>query len=206
MIPSAAKPRPGQAMKSVEQTRTESDTRRSALMAAAQTGDRTAYETLLRDCVPFIASLARRKGVPSDRTDDVVQEVLLTVHRARATYDPGRSFDAWLRVIVERRAIDILRQMRRHGEREVHAPLAYESHADEAVDLLAGIEHKERAKWVGAALAELPQRQREAVHHLVLEEKSLGDAAVLTGRSKGSLKVNLHRALTALRLKMHRGD
>jgi DNA-directed RNA polymerase specialized sigma24 family protein len=40
----------------------------------------------------------------------------------------------------------------------------------------------------------------------MLEEKSLGDAAVLTGRSKGSLKVNLHRALTALRLKMDRGD
>ncbi len=175
-------------------------------MAAAQTGDRTAYETLLRDCVPFIASLAHRQGVPSNRTDDVVQEVLLTVHRARATYDSRRSFDAWLRVIVERRAIDILRQMRRRGEREVHAPLAYESHADEAVDLSAGIEHKERAKWIDAALAELPQRQREAVHHLVLEEKSLGDAAVLTGRSKGSLKVNLHRALTALRLKMDRGD
>ena len=175
-------------------------------MAAAQMGDRTAYETLLRDCVPFIASLARRQGVPSDRTDDVVQEVLLTVHRARATYDPGRSFDAWLRVIVDRRAIDILRQMRRRGQREVHAPLAYESHADEAVDLSAGIEHKERARWIGAALAELPQRQREAVHHLVLEEKSLGDTAALTGRSKGSLKVNLHRALTALRFKMHRGD
>ena len=70
----------------------------------------------------------------------------------------------------------------------------------------SGIEHKERAKWIGAALAKLPKRQREAVHHLMLEEKSLGDAAVLTGRSKGSLKVNLHRALTALRLKMHRGD
>ena len=175
-------------------------------MAAAQMGDRTAYQTLLRDCVPFVASLARRQGVPSDRTDDVVQEVLLTVHRARATYDPRRSFDAWLRVIVQRRAIDILRQMRRHSGREVHAPLAYESHADEAVDLSVGIEHKERAKWIGAALAKLPKRQREAVHHLMLEEKSLGDAAVLTGRSKGSLKVNLHRALTALRLKMHRGD
>jgi len=206
VVPSAAKPRPGHAMKSVEQTRTESDTRRSALMAAAQMGDRTAYETLLRDCVPFIASLARRRGVPSDRTDDVVQEVLLTVHRARATYDPRRSFDAWLRVIVQRRAIDILRQMRRHSRREVHVPRAYESHADEAVDLSAGIENKERAKWIGAALAELPQRQREAVHHLMLEEKSLDDAAVFTGRSKGSLKVNLHRALTALRLKMHRGD
>jgi RNA polymerase sigma-70 factor (ECF subfamily) len=52
----------------------------------------------------------------------------------------------------------------------------------------------------------LPRRQREAVHHLMLDEKSLDDTAVLTGRSKGSLKVNLHRALNALRFKMDRGD
>ncbi|HML07450.1 MAG TPA: RNA polymerase sigma factor [Xanthobacteraceae bacterium] len=193
-------------MQRAEDRQTESDARRSALMAAAQTGDRLAYETLLRGCVSFIVSIARRQGVPPDRTDDVVQDVLLTVHRARATYDPRRSFNAWLGVIVKRRAIDILRQMRRRGAREVHAALAYESHADEAVDLSAGIEHEEKVERIGAALAELPQRQREAVQHLMLDEKSLGDAAMLTGRSKGSLKVNLHRALNALRVKMDRGD
>ena len=204
--PSAVERRIRHTMKPAASTRTEPDVRRSALMAAAQTGDRVAYESLLRHCVSFIVSIARRQGVPPDRTDDVVQEVLLTIHRARATYDPRRSFDAWLRVIVERRAIDILRQMHRRGVREVHAPLAYESHADEAVDLSAGIEHKEKVKRIGAALAELPRRQREAVHHLMLDEKSLDDTAVLTGRSKGSLKVNLHRALNALRFKMDRGD
>jgi len=174
-------------------------------MAAAQRGDRGAYETLLRDCVPFIAGIARRRGVPPDRSDDVVQETLLTIHRARATYDPQRSFEAWLRVIAERRAVDVLRQAQRHGARELHVPLAYEGHADEGVNLAAGIEHDEKTGWVRNAVAELPERQREAVHHLMLEEKSLDDAAALTGRSKGSLKVNLHRALKALRLKVDRG-
>lgn len=174
-------------------------------MAAAQTGDRAAYETLLRDCVPFIVGVARHRGVPHDRTDDVVQEALLTLHRARATYDPRRSFDAWLRVIVERRAIDVLRQTQRHRRREVHAPLAYEGHADEAVDVSAGVERVEQVKIIGAAIAGLPRRQREAVQHLMLEERSLADAAELTGRSKGSLKVNLHRALNALRGRFNRG-
>lgn len=175
-------------------------------MAAAQAGDRVAYETLLRGCASFIVSVARRQGVPPDRTDDVVQDVLLTVHRARATYDPRRSFEAWLRVIIERRAIDILRRMRRRDAREVHAPLAYQSHVDETADPWAGIERNEKLKGIGAAIAQLPQRQREAVHHLMLNDESLGDAAALTGRSKGSLKVNLHRALNALRLKIDRGD
>ena len=81
--------------------------------------------------------------------------------------------------------------MRRHGAREVHAPLAYESYADEAVDLSAGIEHRDKAKRIGAALTELPQRQRQAVQHLMIDERSLDDAATMTGRSKGSLKVEL---------------
>jgi RNA polymerase sigma-70 factor (ECF subfamily) len=175
-------------------------------MAAAQNGDRGAYVTLLRECVPLIAVTARRQGVPADRVDDVVQEVLLTVHKARAAFDPRRSFDAWLRVIAERRAIDILRQRQRRGAREIHAPVAYESYADDRVNLAAGIEHKDNAARIDAALAQLPRRQREAVHHLMLGEKSLDEASALTGRSKGSLKVNLHRALAALRLKMDRGD
>jgi RNA polymerase sigma factor (sigma-70 family) len=204
--PAVAEPRIRRAMKSAEGIRTESDARRSAFMAAAQKGDRVAYEKLLLDCASLIASLARRRGVPPDRVDDVVQEVLVTVHRARATYDPRRSFEAWLRIIVERRAIDVLRQMRRHGEREVHAPLAYESYADEAIDQSVRIDHKDKAKRIGAALTELPQRRREAVQHLMVDERSLADAAVLTGRSKGSLKVSLHRALNALRLKADRGD
>ena len=181
------------------------DTRRSALMAAAQAGDATAYATLLRDCVPLIKQAARRQGVSSDRIDDVVQDVLLTIHRARATYDPRRPFDAWLRVIAERRAIDVLRQTRRTGAREINAPLAFESYADHAADPSQGIEHADAAVRVDKVLATLPAGQREAVQALVLEERSLEEAAAATNRSKGALKVNLHRALKALRGRMDRG-
>jgi RNA polymerase sigma factor (sigma-70 family) len=182
-----------------EDTVVEADRRLSALMAAAQAGDGPSYQTLLRDCVPVIKSVARRRGVPADRVDDVVQDVLLTIHRARQTYDPRRSFTAWISVITERRAIDLLRRTRRLELREVHAPLEFESHTDETADLGQGIARAEASGTVARALESLPPRQREAVQHLVLEERSLADAAALTRRSKGSLKVNLHRALKALR-------
>jgi RNA polymerase sigma-70 factor (ECF subfamily) len=178
---------------------TADDQRRSALMAAAQAGDRTAYETLLRDVVPLIRAVARRKGVRPDQVDDVVQEVLLTIHRARQTYDPTRSFNAWLRVIAERRAIDILRQSGRRGAREVYAPTAFENYADDSADPERGLHQEDGAGRVDAALTSLPPRQREAVQHLVLKEQSLAEASAETRRSKGSLKVNLHRALKALR-------
>jgi len=177
---------------------------RSALMAAAQAGDAAAYARLLRDCVPLIRSIARRCGLAPDGADDVVQDVLMTIHRARASYDPRRPFDAWLRVIAERRAIDHLRRVRRQGAREVFAPLAFEAHADEAADPGRGLDAAADAGRVGEAVAALPDRQREAVRVLVVEERSLDEAAAATGRSKGSLKVNLHRALKALRLQTGR--
>jgi RNA polymerase sigma-70 factor (ECF subfamily) len=186
------------------QTRSAEDARRAAQMAAAQAGDRAAYEALLRDCVPFIKAIAGRQGVPADRCDDVAQEVLLTIHHARQTYDPARSFNAWLRVIAERRAIDLLRQLRRHGAREMHAPVAYESHADDGANPARGVEHAEAAQRVDEALATLPPRQREAVEALILKEQSLAEASLATRRSSGSLKVNLHRALKALRVRFER--
>jgi RNA polymerase sigma factor (sigma-70 family) len=183
----------GQARSSID------DRRRSEQMAAAQRGDRRAYEALLRDCVPLIASIARSQGVARDRIDDVVQDVLLTVHRARHTYDPSRPFTAWLRVIAERRAIDLLRQIGRRRARELYDPLAYENFADAGADASIGARRADAASQIGPAVATLPAGQREAVRHLVLEEQSLAAAAAATGKTKVALKVNLHRALKTLR-------
>jgi RNA polymerase sigma-70 factor (ECF subfamily) len=179
------------------QLRSADDLRRAAQMAAAQAGDRVAYEALLRDCVPLIRAIAVRRGVAADHVEDVVQDVLLTIHRARQTYDPTRSFSAWLRTIAERRAIDLLRRIGRQRAREVHSPLDLETFADETAR--PADSGRSSASRVNDALASLPERQREAVQALVLEERSLSEAAIATRRSKGALKVNLHRALKALR-------
>jgi RNA polymerase sigma factor (sigma-70 family) len=187
--------------KTEPRARSADDLRRSSQMAAAQGGDRAAYQALLRDCVPLIKGFASRQGVPPDHVDDVVQEVLLTIHRARQTYDPARSFTAWLRTIAERRAIDHLRRFGRQWVREIHSPLAYESYADETADSAYKGEDAAGSRRVKKALDTLSERQREAVEILVLEERSLAEASLATRRSKGALKVNLHRALKALRAK-----
>lgn len=177
----------------------ETDRQWSAWMALAQAGDSQAYDALLRDCLPFIAQVARGQRVPADRVDDVVQDVLMTVHRARHTYDPSRPFTAWLRVIAQRRAIDVLRRSGRQNNREVHAPLAYELHPDPAAGPAAGWEKSGLSQQIGKAVSGLSPGQREAVEQLALKDQSLEQAARVTGRSKGALKVNLHRALSALR-------
>lgn len=178
------------------------DQRRAAWMAAAQAGDRRAYEKLLADSVALIRAAARRQGVAHDHLDDVVQETLITVHRVRHTYDPARSYDAWITAIANRRAIDALRSRGRRDSRELHDEFALDSHPD-VDDASAVTESGQRAQRLHEAIAELPPGQREAVEQLGLRELSLSEAAELTGRNSGALKVNLHRALKALRERFH---
>ncbi|MGN2246361.1 RNA polymerase sigma factor [Frateuria sp. GZRR35] len=174
-------------------------------MAAAQAGDRRAYERVLADSVALIRAVARRQGVARDHLDDVVQETLLTIHRVRHTYDPSRSYDAWLSALAARRAIDGLRRSGRQAHREVGDELAVAMHPDER-DASSESDRAQQAKRLRAAIAELPPGQREAVEQLGLKELSLEEASARTGRSTGALKVNLHRALKALRGRIHGDD
>ena len=178
------------------------DRRWSAWMAAAQSGDRAAYNSLLREIVPAIQRIARRQGVEGDHIDDVVQEVLTSIHKARHTYDPSRSFTAWLTTISQRRAIDILRRTSRHSSRERHAPLAYEAYAEPDMQPDRPRDEADRARILGEAIGDLSEGQREAVEHLAIRELSLAETARLTGKSKGALKVNLHRAMKTLRVRL----
>lgn len=186
----------------IAHTRETPDQRRAAWMAAAQAGDRRAYEKLLADSVALIRAAARRQGVVHGHLDDVVQETLVTVHRVRHTYDPARSYDAWLTAIANRRAIDALRSHGRRSRRELHDEHAVDHHA-EPHDASNATESEQRARRLRDAVAELPPGQREAVEYLGLREHSLAETAKLTGRKTGALKVSLHRALKALRERFH---
>jgi DNA-directed RNA polymerase specialized sigma24 family protein len=80
----------------------------SAAMRAAQDGDQDAYRALLKACVPIAEGMVRAQGIRGASVHEVVQDVLLTVHRARATYDPVRPLLPWLRAIAQRLATDHL--------------------------------------------------------------------------------------------------
>ncbi len=170
----------------------------SVLMAAAQAGDKAAYGRLLRECTPLIRRVVHR-GMQPDRVDDVVQDVLLTIHRARQTYDPTRSFSAWVVTIAQRRAIDLLRHRGRHDRREIHAPIEYENYAGVDSDHDRDVTLEQQGKVLQAALSSLPPGQRQAIEALALRQLSLDEAAGVTGKTKGALKVNMHRALKSLR-------
>lgn len=175
----------------------------SALMAAAQGGDRAAYERLLRNILPFLRALATRQHRTPDRVEDVVQDVLLTVHRVRHTYDPARPFAHWLAAIARRRSIDGLRRRGRTEAAEISDEQAYETFADPRAN--AEMEARDRTAVLGPAIASLPRGQREALELLKLRQLSLAEASRASGKSVASLKVSVHRAIRALRAQLTGG-
>ncbi len=182
----------------------ELDRQLAALMAAAQAGDKRAYEALLRTCTPLIAAVAARQGLTGSAIEDAVQDTLVTIHHARHTYDPARPFVPWLRALARHRAIDNRRRRARVAAREVHAPLAFEQAPDVAPSPDAALGTLQAAEQVRAMVDRLPPGQRQAVEQLALAERSLEDASSLTGRSKVALKVNLHRAIASMRARIAR--
>ena len=172
----------------------------SRWMAAAQDGDRAAYERLLRDIVPFLRAVVSRFHRAPDRREDVVQDILLTVHRVRQTYDPSRPFTHWLATLARRRAIDALRRSGRTDKAEIFDEFAYETFSDPAAN--KELEAYESDPGLQSAIAGLPEGQREAIELLKLRELSLVEASALSGKSVSALKVNVHRAIKSLRLRL----
>ena len=173
-------------------------------MHAAQQGDAAAYHRLLCTVTPRIRQIvARRRGFagPED-VEDLVQDVLLSLHAVRATYDPSRPFMPWLLAIVRNRLADGARRHGRTSAREVpvdDADVTFVARATNStlytLDDLEALDH---------AVQVLPAGQRQAIELLKLQELSLKEAATLSGATIGALKVATHRAIAALRKTLRR--
>lgn len=169
------------------------------LMRAAQDGDADAYRALLLALTPRLRRVirARRSFLAVEDVEDLIQDVLLSVHAVRHTYDPARPFFPWLLAIVRNRLADAARRYSRQQGHELAVADLDVTFADLASNTPdAGIGDEGA---LAEAIRQLPDGQRQAVELLKLQEMSLKEAAVHTGSSVGALKVATHRAMTSLR-------
>ncbi len=173
--------------------------RLGALMRAAQAGDREAYRTLLRDLVPILRRIVggRFPFIAREEAEDLVQDILLSIHAVRATYDPERPFLPWLVAIARNRAADMARRHVRKRGREIAVDTYPETSGEDATNPEEGYGDAEALRQ---AVSALPEGQRVAIELLKFKEMSLKEASSVSGMSVGALKVATHRATRALRL------
>ncbi len=163
-------------------------------MRQAQAGDQAAYATLLVLLASATRQFARARLGAVPWIDDVVQDTLLAVHRARQTYDPGRPFAPWFYAVASNRLIDAIRRERRVTSREIASDVLPESVVEEtvgrdAIDVEA----------IRAAVASLPERQRAVIERLKFQDQSVREVAGRLSMSESAVKVTAHRGYQTLK-------
>ena len=130
-------------------------------------------------------ALTRNRAAAEDLTQDVATKALV----ARDCFVPGTNFSAWVHRIMVNHFISSVRNRREFADMET------------VPELPIPAAHEDRAalRELGWALDRLPADQREALHMIVLQEKSYETAAELTGCAIGTLKSRVHRARLQLR-------
>jgi RNA polymerase sigma-70 factor (ECF subfamily) len=175
----------------------QQEQRAAALMIDTQRGDAAAYAELLTLLASTARQYTRNRLGDVPWLDDVAQEVLLTVHKARSTYDSRRPFAPWFYAILSHRMIDGLRRERRVSAREVGGDVLPEP-VTQTGSRPDGV-HNVDVGALRSALDALPPRQREVVIALKLRDESVKEVSERLGMSVSSVKVTAHRGYRALR-------
>jgi len=169
------------------------------LMRAAQDGDSAAYLRLLQALAPLLRQTVRqrRKFLQPCDVEDLVQDILLSLHTVRATYDPARPFLPWIMTIAHHRLADGSRRQMRRAANEILVAEYPETFPDDSTN--RGETTYGDPEALHRAIGRLPNGQRRAIEMLKLREMSLKEAAAASGMSVTALKVAAHRGMNNLR-------
>lgn len=167
----------------------ERDEHWGKLMAKVQQGDQQAYRTLLEELQGVIRSFVGKRIRNNSAVDDLTQEILMAIHKAKHTFDTSKNFSSWMFAIARYRLIDYIRYKKRHPEQEVASTVLPEKLNQ--IDTSAGTES---LKLLKAALQKLPKKQRMVVTLLKLEGYPVRIVAQMLNLSESNVKVLSHRA------------
>ena len=164
------------------------------LMAASQQGDRVAYDALLHGLQAVVTLYVRRRIGTVPWAEDVVQDVLFSIHRSRHTWNPERPFAPWFYAVLKSRLIDAIRRHQRVALREepmdIVPPVVWSESPEAATIALADL---------AAAMRQLSPAQRLVIERLKLNELSVKQVAQETGLTESNVKVIAHRGYAALK-------
>lgn len=168
-----------------------------ALLKRSFDGDRAAYRAFLEALALHLHTYLRRRLYPLvDDIDDLVQEIMLAVHNARATYRWSEPLTAWVYAIARYKLTDYWRAKSRWAA--LH-------HMLDTGDELHGTSDTERAdarRDIETMLRKLPRKQQVLIVWIKLQGLSVIEAEQRTGWSQSAIKASLNRGMKSLTRRM----
>ncbi len=177
----------------------EDDASLDSAMDRYARGDDAAFGEVYDKLAPPLYGFLLRHTRDRAKAEDILQQTMLQIHRARGRFIPGAEVMPWAFAIARRLLID----HHRRGGREVLAKTDDEDVGDLLVSLDAGADEVAIAKEVAARLGEelqrLPENQRVAFELIKQDGLSVAEAAQVLGTTVAAVKLRAHRAYEALR-------
>ena len=160
-------------------------------------GDAAAFAVVFDAVAPFIARYARRVLRNDAAADDIVQQTLLKMNRARGDFLPGAQVLPWAFTIAHHVMLNHLRQRKREGQlmRRFQLALSAAFAAPPDEQLLA----EETQTAMRAIVAALPAAQRDAYLMTRRDGLTVAETAGRLNTTITAVKLRVHRALTRLR-------
>jgi len=157
-------------------------------------GDPAAIQAMVARKLPRMLALAQRMLGDPVEAEDVAQEAMLRAWRQAPRWTPGKAkFDTWLHRVALNLCYDRLRR-----RREIPTDTLPER-PDDSAPPNRGLLAADVGVRVDAALAQLPERQREAIVLCHYQELTNIEAAALMKVSVDALESLLARGRRALR-------
>ena len=163
-----------------------------ALMRAANRGDQRAYARLLTAITPVVRGIVRARGgsLGPEGCEDVVQDVLLTIHLKRQTWREDAPLRPWLYAVTRHKVIDAFRARGQRVDVDI----------DDFAETLAAPAGDDpfEARDMARVIDRLEPRAAQIVRAIGIDGASAAEAGASLGMTEGAVRVALHRALKSL--------
>jgi RNA polymerase sigma-70 factor (ECF subfamily) len=166
------------------------------IRAIVERRDQASFIALFDYYAPRVKAYLKRLGATESLAEDLSQEVMLTVWRKAASYDPSKAaVGTWIFTIARNLRIDAIRRERRpelDADDPTFAPSAATSPELE-------IDTARQQERVRTALRELPEDQAKVVSLAFYDGKSHGEIATQLAIPLGTVKSRLRLAFRRVR-------
>lgn len=177
----------------------EDSTDLEMLMRRSLAGDKAAYAELLRETARLLRPYFSRRLSFESEVDDLLQETLISIHKARHTYDGKRPYKPWVYAIAKFRLQDFLRM--HYADHLRHAQALSGLERDPRSDVTeTGISYES----ISGEVEKLPEKQAAILRLMHRDGYTAREAAEKLGMSESAVKVAAHRAYKVLRQKLER--
>ncbi len=170
------------------------------LMRLALSGDASAYTLLLKETAQLLRPYLVRHLREAGEVDDLLQEILISIHKARDTYDGERPYKPWAFAIARYRLQDHLRVVYSDRLRQAVNIDDVENNLSQDVT-----EPEFSYESISREIDKLSPKQADILRLLHKEGYTSSEAARELNMSVSAVKVAAHRAYKVLRERIDRG-